>query len=203
MRPPRFPSLFEAFARVIPFQQLSLDAGVSIVARLVERFGVEFLRDGEKYFAFPEAATIATARIDSLRRCGLSARKAEVLRDLARMIGEGQLKESALESMATQEALRTLTELPGIGLWSASVVLLRGLGRLDVFPPGDVGAARGLRMVMGLKADANIDAIVERFGDYRGYLYFHVLGGSLMKTGLIHAAPDPRVASQPRDPGRS
>jgi 3-methyladenine DNA glycosylase/8-oxoguanine DNA glycosylase len=189
MRPPRFPSLFEAFARVVPFQQLSLDAGVSIVARLVERFGLEFEHNDEKYFSFPEASVIAQARIDSLRRCGLSVRKGQVLRDLARIIAAGQLKESELESMTTQEALRLLTELPGIGVWSASVVLLRGLGRLDVFPPGDVGAARGLRTVMGLKSDADIDAVVERFGDYRGYLYFHVLGGNLLKKGLIHPAP--------------
>ena len=39
MRPPRFPEIFEAFANVVPFQQLSLDAGVAIVSRLVERFG--------------------------------------------------------------------------------------------------------------------------------------------------------------------
>ncbi len=189
MRPPRFASLFEAFARVIPFQQLSLDAGVSIVSRLVERFGALLAHEGEQYFAFPEAQHVASARVDALRRCGLSARKAQTLRDLARLIVSGELQEAQLESMNTPDALRRLIGLSGIGSWSASVVLLRGLGRLDVFPPGDVGAARGLRNVMGLEPTADIDAIVERFGNHRGYLYFHVLGGSLLKKGLIHPAP--------------
>jgi DNA-3-methyladenine glycosylase II len=99
------------------------------------------------------------------------------------------LQEAHLESMSTADALHRLIELPGIGPWSASVILLRGLGRLDVFPPGDVGAARGVRTVMGLEPDIDIDPIVERFGDYRGYLYFHVLGGNLLGKGLIRPAP--------------
>ena len=189
MRPPRFASLFEAFARVIPFQQLSLDAGVSIVARIVERFGACIVHQGEPYFAFPRANVIATARMDSLRRCGLSATKARTLRDIARRIDSGELQEAHLESMSTADALQRLIALPGIGPWSASVVLLRGLGRLDVFPPGDVGAARGVRTVMGLEPGIDIDPIVERFGDCRGYLYFHVLGGSLLGKGLIQPAP--------------
>jgi 3-methyladenine DNA glycosylase/8-oxoguanine DNA glycosylase len=189
MRPPRFVTLFEAFANVIPFQQLSLDAGVSIVTRLVERFGVALDCGGQPYFAFPDASTIAAARTDALRACGLSMRKAQTLRDLARLIESGELRESELQAMTTQDALRRLVELPGIGVWSASVVLLRGFGRLDVFPPGDVGAAKGLRMLMGLEPSADIDPIVARFGDQRGYLYFHVLGGSLLERGLIRAAP--------------
>lgn len=189
MRPPRFVSLFEAFANVIPFQQLSLDAGVSIVTRLVERFAVPLVCDEQTYFAFPEASRIASARIDALRACGLSTRKGQTLRDLARLIDSGELSEPELQAMTTQDALRRLIELPGIGTWSASVVLLRGFGRLDVFPPGDVGAAKGLRSVMGLEPGADIDPIVERFGDQRGYLYFHVLGRNLLERGLIHAAP--------------
>ena len=101
----------------------------------------------------------------------------------------GELQEAHLESMSTAQALQRLVDLPGIGRWSASVVLLRGLGRLDVFPPGDVGAARGVRTVMGLEPGIDIDPIVERFGDRRGYLYFHVLGGSLLSKGLIQPAP--------------
>lgn len=189
MRPPRFTGLFEAFANVVPFQQLSLDAGVAIVGRLVGRFGNYLEQDGLRLHAFPTAQAIAEARLDLLRQCGLSTRKAEVLRFLARAIASGGLREEALCGMSTPDALQALTALPGIGPWSASLVLLRGLGRLDVFPPGDVGAARGLRTLMHLGSGAPLGRIVERFGDYQGYLYFYALGGSLLSKGLIHPAP--------------
>jgi DNA-3-methyladenine glycosylase II len=85
-----------------------------------------------------------------------------------------------------------LVALSGIGPWSASVILLRGLGRLDVFPPGDVGAVRGLTRLMGLPDGPSLDRIVERFGDRKGYLYFFSLGKALLVKGLVHAAPPPR-----------
>jgi len=185
MRPPRFTGLFEAFANVVPFQQLSLDAGVAIVGRLVERFGTPLEQDGRRLYAFPAAETIAGARVERLKRCGLSAPKAHTLRFLAKAIASGELSEQELSGLSSADALRFLTGLPGIGPWSASLVLLRGLGRLDVFPPGDVGAAAGLRALMHLRAAAPLDRIVERFGDYRGYLYFYALGGRLLAKGLI------------------
>jgi 3-methyladenine DNA glycosylase/8-oxoguanine DNA glycosylase len=189
MRPPRFPGLFEAFANVIPFQQLSLDAGVAIVGRLVERFGRHLEQGGRRFHAFPTAGSIAEARLEALRRCGLSSRKAQALRTLARAVESGELTEERLSGLCTDDALRTLAELPGIGAWSAGVVLLRGLGRLDVFPPGDVGAQRGLRAVMHLGPGAALGRIIERFGNHRGYLYFCALGGGLLAKGLIRAAP--------------
>lgn len=188
MRPPRFASLFEAFASVLPFQQLSLDAGVAIVGRLVQRFGAVLECDGERLHAFPAARAIAAARLDDLRGCGLSTRKACALRAIARAIDRGELREQALQRMSTADAVAALKSLPGIGPWSASLVLLRGLGRLDVFPPGDVGAARGLRALLRLDAHAPLDAVIEAFGDLRGCLYFYALGGSLLAKGLIHAA---------------
>jgi DNA-3-methyladenine glycosylase II len=189
MRPPRFAEWFEAFANVVPFQQLSLDAGLAIVGRLVERFGKHLEHGGHRFHAFPTAHAIAGARLAALRECGLSARKAESLRYLARAIEAGELTEEKISGMSTGEALRTLTELSGIGPWSAGLVLLRGLGRLDVFPPGDVGAARRLGALMRLRSRASLDRVVERFGDSRGYLYFCGLGSSLLAQGLIHAAP--------------
>jgi DNA-3-methyladenine glycosylase II len=185
MRPPRFSGLFEAFANVVPFQQLSLDAGVAIIGRLVERFGTRLEQDGRALYAFPAAQTIARARLERLKRCGLSARKAQTLRFLAKAIASGELTERELCGLSSADALRFLTELPGIGPWSASLVLLRGLGRLDVFPPGDVGAVAGLRALMHLRSEAPLHRIIERFGDYRGYLYFYALGGRLRAKGLI------------------
>jgi 3-methyladenine DNA glycosylase/8-oxoguanine DNA glycosylase len=188
MRPPRFPELFEAFASVVPFQQLSLDAGIAIMGQLTDRFGESLEHEGHRYRAFPTARAIANARLEALRRCGLSRGKAQCLRYLAKAIESGELSEAAIAGMSTSHALERLIDLPGIGPWSAGVVLLRGFGRLDVFPPGDVGALRGLRALLHLRTGQSLGPAVKRFGPYRGYLYFCALGSSLLAKGLIHPA---------------
>ena len=189
MRPPRFAGLFETFANVVAFQQLSLDAGVAIVRRLVERFGATLVHEGRRYRAFPDARVVAEARLATVTSCGLSRRKAEALRLLARRIESGEVTEARLSEMSSADATRYLTELPGIGPWSAGLVLLRGLGRLDVFPPGDVGVVRGLSVLTRLAPGQALDRLIRRFGDRRGYLYFCSLGGTLVAKGLIRAAP--------------
>jgi 3-methyladenine DNA glycosylase/8-oxoguanine DNA glycosylase len=190
MRPPRFAGLFEAFATVVPFQQVSLDSGVAVVGRLVQRFGNYLEHEGRRFHAFPTAATIAEARPAALRACGLSLRKADSLRFVARAIASGKLTEDQLAGYRTIDALKMLTELPGIGPWSAGLVLLRGFGRLDVIPAGDVGAQRGLGELLHLAPGGEpLDRIVERFGAHRGYLYFCALGSKLLARGLIQPAP--------------
>ena len=70
-----------------------------------------------------------------------------------------------------------LLELPSIGPWTADYVLLRGLGRLDVFPSGDVGAARTLGRILGRTlTPAAAGQIAARFAPTRGLLYFCMLG---------------------------
>jgi 3-methyladenine DNA glycosylase/8-oxoguanine DNA glycosylase len=189
MRPPRFAALFETFARVVPFQQLSLDAGEAVVGRLVERFGTVLARERNRFHAFPTPQAIADARLPALKKCGLSLRKAETLRRIAQTIESGEITEEKLSRMSTKEAIRSLTELPGIGPWSASLIMLRGMGRLDVFPPGDVGVTRGLSQLMRLEPGPSLERIVRRFGDQRGYLYFFSLGSALWGRGLIQSAP--------------
>lgn len=189
MRPPRFAGLFEAFASVVPFQQLSLEAGIAIVTRLVERFGEALDFAGQRFHAFPSAESIAAARLPALRACGLSTQKAQTLRHVARAIVSGHVDEETIARLPTDEALEVLRDLPGIGPWSASLILLRGLGRLDVFPPGDAGATRGLNALLQLKSEGSLYRVVERFASLRGCLYFYALGANLVSKGLIHSAP--------------
>jgi DNA-3-methyladenine glycosylase II len=187
MRPPRFAGLFETFLNVIPFQQLSLDAGIAIIGRLVDRFGQTLEYRGRRFHASPDSSAIAGARPAALRACGLSARKADALRAIGRMVASGSLDAEQIAGMPTDEALGTLVRLPGIGPWSAALVLLRGFRRLDVFPPGDVGAKRALDALWHSGNGTFCDR-VQRFGNLRGYLYFLGLGGNLLRMGLIDAA---------------
>jgi len=194
LRPPRFTGLFEAFASVVPYQQVSIDAGIAVLGRTIERFGETLVHEDKRHYAFPTPAAIARAQPRALHACGLSAQKARTLQAIARAIDSGALEESELDALSSEAASARLVALRGVGPWTAGLVLLRGLGRLDVFPPGDVGAARGLSALLGTTSTQEIDATIERFGPLRGYLYFCALGGRLLARGLIN---EPRRGAEP------
>ena len=192
-RAPCFPTLFETICRVLPFQQLSLDAGTAIVSRFVERFGAELSANGRSLFAFPDPETIAQAPIEALREVGLSRPKATALRSLAMRALAGELEVAHFQTRSTEDALKELNALPGVGPWTAGVILLRGLRRMEVFPTGDVGAARSLPALLGLSArwsPAEASEYAAQFGDRRCYLYFLGLGAQLLTRGLLEPATD-------------
>lgn len=187
-RTPCFPTLFETCASVLPFQQLSLDAGTAIVGRLVERFGQSLTIVDRPWFSFPTPESIANASAAELREAGLSAAKSASLQALARLTADGALDGERLRALPTPEALAALRALPGIGPWSAGLILLRGFRRLDVFPEGDVGAARNLTALIKPAVPftpASASEFALRFGDRRGYLYFLALGEQLRARGLL------------------
>ncbi len=170
MRPPHYPELFETFANVIPFQQLSLEAGMAIVARLVRRFGRALTFGDLRCMDFPSAGVIAEARSSALQRCGMSRHKSQALRAAARAIASGTLTVEAIHQLPSSEALARLMQLPGIGPWSAALILLRGFGRVDVFPQADSGAESSLVALLRLRSRASLSRVVERFGESRGLL---------------------------------
>jgi 3-methyladenine DNA glycosylase/8-oxoguanine DNA glycosylase len=180
LRPQRFPGLFEALANGICCQQLSLAAGMTRLGHLAHRFGAR-TPDGMRAGP-PEAERIARAPLSALREAGLSARRAADLRELARL--PLVRFERELAALADADARARLLELPGIGPWTADYVLLRGLGRLDIFPAGDVGAAHALGRILGRAIEPPAAVrFAERFSPLRGMLYFCMLGFALAASG--------------------
>jgi DNA-3-methyladenine glycosylase II len=180
LRPQRFPTLFEALANGICCQQLSLAAGMTRLGHLAERFGPR-TPDGTRVGP-PEPGRVARAPLSALRQTGLSAHRAAQLRDLARLPLERF--EQELTALPDAQARARLLELPGIGPWTADYVLLRGLGRLDVFPAGDVGATRTLGRILGRVLDPPAAVqFAARFAPLRGMLYFCMLGHVLAEPG--------------------
>jgi DNA-3-methyladenine glycosylase II len=187
LKPPRYPSLWEAGAHAIVFAQISILAAAAIMRRLVELLADPVSAGGRIVYPFPGPQRWLAADESALRGAGLSHNKVAHIRSAATAFADGTLRESALESLSTPVAAEALQSVRGIGPWSAAVMLLRGLGRLDVFPLRDSGVARSVALVAGRGVD--LDGALTALGPTRGMLYFHLLLGRLVLPNATGARP--------------
>lgn len=174
VKPPRYPTLWEACVNAIVFQQVSLVAASTIMGRLTMGLGEPVERHGVRLYRFPGVRQFQDAPDRLLRAAGLSAGKLGTLRRVGEAIGGGALDEARLEARPSPEAASLLRSIKGIGPWTAAVILLRGLGRLDVFPANDTSVPRNLALVSG-SAPLDVGAVLEALGPQRGMLYYHLL----------------------------
>ena len=188
VRPPRFPSVFEALVNSIACQQVTLDLGILLLNRLSERFGPVVNDHGTVQHGFPAPADLARATEETVRQLGFSHQKARAIRELAADVVDDRLDLARLDSMTNREAVDYLSTIRGIGRWSAEYVLLRGLGRLDTFPGDDIGAQNNLQRLFHLVDRPNYEQIREltsRWHPYEGLVYFHLLLEKLRTKGVI------------------
>ena len=188
VRPPRFPSVFEALVNSIACQQVTLDLGILLLNRLSERFGPAVNDHGTVQHGFPGPADLAEATEEALRQLGFSHQKARAIRELAADVVADRLDLASLDSMTNREAVDYLSTIRGIGRWSAEYVLLRGLGRLDTFPGDDVGAQNDLQRLFHLVDKPNYEQIrdlTSPWHPYEGLVYFHLLLEKLQTKGVL------------------
>ena len=178
VKPPRYPDLWEALCNGIVFQQLSIAAASTIMRRLVERFSEPLEHCSVPLRMFPGHETIMQASDETLLSLGLSRQKVTYLKNAGAAVKSGAITSARIESLPTAEALIALQTVSGIGHWSAANILLRGFGRLDVFPMGDTGVAQNIKLLSG-DPHISLDEVLLGLGDMRGMLYFHLLLGKL------------------------
>jgi DNA-3-methyladenine glycosylase II len=187
VKPRRYPSLWEACVSSIVFQQVSLAAASSIARRLVLALGHPATAASDVVYPFPTAERLRRSNDDVLRSAGLSANKLATLRRVADALHTGALDADSLETMPSSEAAAALCEFKGIGPWTATLILLRGLGRLDVFPMNDSSVVSNLSFVAGPGTVA-IDEALETLGTQRGMLYYYLLLARLEARGDLGRA---------------
>lgn len=178
VKPPRYPSLWEALCHSIVFQQISIHAAAAIMRRMIERYSEPLTIAGRELRPFPEPRTLLTAAPDDLRSVSLSVNKVVAIQSVAAAMLAREITEERIAALPSPQALELLSTLRGIGPWSAAVVLLRGFGRLDVFPMKDSGVAASLRLLSG-NQNVSAEAVLAELGPVRGMLYFHLLLGRL------------------------
>jgi len=161
--------LFEALVNAVLTQQVNLQFAYSIRAELARAYGRGARIEGERWLAFPDAERIAALQEADLRGFRLSAAKAATLRRIAQACAGGALSEASLAPLSDEDAIAALSRWKGVGRWTAEVALIRGLGRLDVFPAGDlVVLKRFAPLWLGRAAsEAEVRAFAARWQPFR------------------------------------
>jgi DNA-3-methyladenine glycosylase II len=187
-RPPRFPTVFEALLNAVACQQLSITVGVHLLNRLAAAHGPRLAGASDGPRAFPGPNDLSAVSPEELRRLGFSLTKARTIIGAAQAIVDGALDLEGLERLDDQAAIEQLTGLYGVGRWSAEYVMLRGLGRLHIFPGDDVGARNKLERFLAIESKLDyegVERVLARWRPYSGVVYLHLLLDSLSEAGLV------------------
>ena len=150
---------FASIARAIVYQQLAGAAAGAIWGRVLSTLGGDC-----------RAESVLEATKPELRAAGLSAAKTAALRDLAAQEAAGELGLGSLGRLGDEEVIARLTQVRGVGPWTAQMFLLFTLHRLDVWPTGDLGVRKGFALAFDLPdvpAPADLEEFGERFRPYR------------------------------------
>lgn len=139
-KPAREP--WQALLRAVAYQQLSVRAGDTMIARFLALYG-----DGD----FPSPQQVCDTTVEALRGCGFSGRKADTLRTIAAAALDGTVPTLADALTLSDEALiARLTALHGIGRWTVEMMLIYTLARTDLLPADDLGVREGYRRLRRL-----------------------------------------------------
>lgn len=158
-------SNFESLAESILSQQLSTKAAATIIDRVAALSGGKL--DPKK---------LATSAPAKLRRAGCSDAKARSILELAQAVESKKIPIRSLNRMNDEEIMSTLLPLYGIGRWTVEMFLIFQLGRLDIWPTGDLGVRRGWEKVHKMKREVEIEELEgagEKFAPYRSHLAWY------------------------------
>ena len=157
LRPAGAPYRF--LVRAILRQQIAGNAARAIERRFHASFGG----------GLPAPEVLATARTARLRRAGLSRQKIAAVRAVARAFRDGQVPRR-LAALDDAAVIDTVTEIHGVGVWTAHMLLMFSLGRPDVLPVGDYGVRKAAQQLYGLAElprPAELEALAEPWRPWR------------------------------------
>jgi DNA-3-methyladenine glycosylase II len=150
---------YESLVEAIITQQLSGKAAETISKRFRGLFG-----------RFPKPEDVIKTSDSKLRTAGLSGMKVTYIKDLSKRIESKELKINSLKKMTDEEIVIQLTQVKGIGRWTAEMFMIFTLGRLDVLPVGDLGLKKGIQRLYSmseLPKETQIEELAEKWRPYR------------------------------------
>ena len=177
----RAPDLYEALLVAVIGQQVSVQSAQSTRRRLMHNLGTAVAAGstpgGEDHYLYPTPRQLLADDEAALRAQGVSRQKSGYLLEIAARAAAGDLDRAAFAALSDEDAIARLCDIKGVGRWTAEIVLMRGLGRPDVFPAGDLGlqvAAQELRGMRERPSEKSLRRIATHWKGWRSYAAFYL-----------------------------
>ena len=172
------PDLFEALCWSIIGQQINLTFAYKLKRRMTEAFGQHLEFEGQTHWLFPQCARLAEVTVPELRAMQFSDKKAEYVITVAKAFTAGQLSKERLLALPTLQARQeALTQLKGIGIWTANYALMKSLREPASVPHGDVGLLNALTnhgIISDRLQTQKIEQLFNKFNGWQSYLVFYL-----------------------------
>jgi DNA-3-methyladenine glycosylase II len=182
------PDAFEALCWCIIGQQINLTFAYSLKRRLTEAYGTKIEFEGKNYWLFPESEVISKLKPDDLRIFQFSQKKAEYVIEAGKQFSEGNISKEILSSLSTDEAIKKLTSIRGIGEWTANYLLMKSLRRHECITHGDIGLFNALVKLKNFPKRPEKQQILDLFAHFSGweaYLVFYLWRSLAVKSKEI------------------
>lgn len=169
--------LFEALCWAIMGQQISLHVAYSLKRKLVISYGESIIFENEEYWLFPSPEKIESLSLEDLRELSFTQRKAEYVLGVAQIMTVGSVNRQQFDGLSLEQMEKELTDIRGIGKWSANYVIMRCLRHPDAFPLADVGLHNALKKILNRDEKptmTEIDALAENWIGWRSYATFYL-----------------------------
>lgn len=153
-------SRYRALIETIIAQQLSGHSARAISQRFKTMYGAS---------TYPKPSDVAETSHSELKKTGLSIRKAECIKEISQMIKDKRVRLDNIAKMSDEQIIETLTQIRGVGRWTAEIFLMFGLGRTDVLPAGDLGLRKGVMKFYDFTKMPSEDTVREMAEKWRPY----------------------------------
>ncbi len=179
------PDAFEALCWCIIGQQINLTFAYSLKRRFTEAYGSKIEFEGKNYWAFPSPEIVAKLNPEDLRLFQFSQKKAEYVIEAGKQFAEKNISKEILAKLSTEDAIKKLTSIRGIGEWTANYLLMKSLRRMECITHGDVGLFNALVKLKNFPKRPEKQQIVTLFAEFEGweaYLVFYLWRSLAMKN---------------------
>ncbi|MDY7018964.1 MAG: hypothetical protein SU899_02650 [Chloroflexota bacterium] len=178
LKPAYISTVYEGIITAIIQQQISLRIAGHMARLLIQKFGERIEANSEEFWEFPSSQKLSQAKVEDLRSCGLSGRKAEYIIAFSEAVARNGFDPELLKYREHGAIIEKITQFRGMGRWTAEMVIVTSINVGNMSPAGDLGARKTISHFYNqdkLMSEEEVRGFIKKWGEYKGIITYYLI----------------------------